>query len=53
MSVRKKESIKKLNESKKDVKSLQNNKRLLNKEIDNSFRIILPLKMAEIIEFKN
>jgi hypothetical protein len=29
-----------------------NNKRLFKKDIDNNFRIILPLKMAEIIEFK-
>jgi hypothetical protein len=52
MSARKKESTKKLTVSKKEIEKLSNNKRMLNKKKENSFRIILPTKMDAIFEFK-
>jgi hypothetical protein len=51
MSARKKESTKKLQISKEEIEKLSNNKRMLNKKKENSFRIILPTKMAEIFEW--
>ncbi len=52
MSARKRESTKKLKVSKKEIEKLSNKKRMLNKKKENSFRIILPTKMAEIFAFK-
>ena len=52
MSARKRESTKKLKVSKTEIEKLSNNERMLNKKKENSFRIILPSKMAEIFAFK-
>ncbi len=52
MSARKRESTKKLKVSKKEIEKLSNNERMLNKKKENSFRIILATKMAEILAFK-
>ncbi len=55
MSAREKESTKKEKISKKEIKFLSNNKRMLNKKevkLVNTFRIIVTTKMAEIFELK-
>jgi hypothetical protein len=52
MSARKRESTKKQKVSKKEIENFSNNERLLNKKKENSFRIILPTKIAEIFAFK-
>ena len=64
MNARKRESTKKLKVSKTEINNnkfysffiniekLSNNERMLNKKKENSFRIILPTKMAEIFAFK-
>ncbi len=52
MSARKRESTEKLKVSKTEIEKLSNNERMLNKKKENSFRIILPTKMAEIFAFK-
>jgi hypothetical protein len=52
MSARKRESTKKLKVRKTEIEKLSKNERMLNKKKENSFRIILPSKMAEIFAFK-
>ncbi len=52
MSARKRESTKKQKVSKKEIENFSNNERMLNTKKENSFRIILPTKMAEIFAFK-
>ena len=46
------ESTKKLKVRKTEIEKLSKNERMLNKKKENSFRIILPSKMAEIFAFK-
>ena len=52
MSARKRESTKKQKVRKKEIENFSYNERMLNKKKENSFRIILPTKMAEIFAFK-
>ncbi len=52
MSAREKESTKTEKISKKEIKIFSSIKRMLNKKEVNTFRIIVPTKMAEIFELK-
>ena len=52
MSARKRESTKLLKVRKTEIEKLSKNERMLNKKKENSFRIILPTKMAAIFAFK-